>query len=327
MSFLGKPLNRYGLLLGGLLALTAPSMADQPRIAADNAFDRYVDPGQLLQAWVDKNAPLLADLGLQLAEGERVLFRSHKSITADQVLAAAVKVAAERRDLKTLGRLAKALDALKKTELAGEVALAQKLASASRTISPALAVPVDAMPPDIFLLFRDTLESIISAKLAGDGETLDIIIQLTPKMTRLPEARRKYLVKMASDARASLQKEGIDPGTAAFNKLLADSRDAGRRETLESPRIGVKYLRTAKGLRVVGLTKDAPIGLTRGDLILRVGDETCYADGVDLNELVNGAYKSGNPQLLVYETATRQVRTLDLPPRAEAVPRTGDAKK
>src|SRR5438874_1940779 len=110
-----------GLILFGTVG-TAIRGSDDP------AFDRYLDLEILDRAWGDKNASLLADVGLELAEGERVLFRGHKNISADQVLAMATRVAAERRDAKTLSRLAKACEAYKKTELGAQANGALRLA-------------------------------------------------------------------------------------------------------------------------------------------------------------------------------------------------------
>ena len=74
----------------------------------DRAFDQYVDMVRLQEAWDRLSAAALADAGLQLAEGERVLFRSHKALPADAVLKAAANIAVEKRDKQTLERLAKA---------------------------------------------------------------------------------------------------------------------------------------------------------------------------------------------------------------------------
>jgi len=323
-------LARFALPLAALLAMTLvgsvragnEKSTSGPSAAADPVFDRYVDLNMLTQAWVDKNAPLLTDLGLQLAEGERVLFRTHKSISADQVLSMAAKVAAEKKDTKTLDRLARALDALKKTDLAAQVASAQKLSLVSRAPDAALAMPADKLSQEVFLLFRDTLDNITAAKIDGDGETLDIIIQLTPKMTRIPDAQRKYLVKTATQARAALGTDASpDPVAEAFDKLLDASRDprGQAKPSEDASSLGVKYTATRKGLRVVGAMEKGPTvlekgaKLNKGDLILRVGNRACYGNNTNLNVLVNSAYKSGNRELLVYEAKTRQVQTYQLP--------------
>src|SRR5262245_61010621 len=117
------------LLLGvatlALLAGTSPAQPDQgkkkdepaplPAVVVDDpAFERYVDMEALAEAWEDRDAEALTDIGLQLAEGERVLLRSHKGITAEQVLTVAARLAADQRDKKTLQRLSRAAEAQKR---------------------------------------------------------------------------------------------------------------------------------------------------------------------------------------------------------------------
>jgi len=54
----------------------------------DAASDQYFDMALLREAWNQLDAAALAAARLQLAEGERILRRSRRAVTADQVLAA-----------------------------------------------------------------------------------------------------------------------------------------------------------------------------------------------------------------------------------------------
>jgi hypothetical protein len=74
----------------------------------DEPFSRYVDLLLLGQAWDFHDSALLADLGLQLAHGEQVLFRSHKAIESESILEISANIAADRKDHATLERLKKA---------------------------------------------------------------------------------------------------------------------------------------------------------------------------------------------------------------------------
>jgi hypothetical protein len=320
-----KPIRNIArsLVLGLLLVGAAGSSV---RASDDPAFDRYLDLELLDRAWSDKNAPLLADLALQLAEGERVLFRSHRGISADQVLAMATRVAAERRDAKTLTRLSKACDAFKKTELGAQATGALRLASASRDADPALAMPADRTSPEAFLIVRDTLESILDAKVMGDAESLNIIIQVAPKMEQVPEAQRKHLVKTATAARDALPKDaGLDPAAAAINKLIEDARSprewrrAGAKKAKESTTLGVRYAGLHHGVRVTGHVKGGPTPLAKGeklevgDLILRIGDLATLGSQADLDDFVREAVGGDNREVLVYRPRTTTVVTLLLP--------------
>ena len=57
--------------------LDEEAFAALPDELLDAAFARYMDIDFLRAAWQALDAAALADAGLQLAEGERVLFRSH----------------------------------------------------------------------------------------------------------------------------------------------------------------------------------------------------------------------------------------------------------
>src|SRR5438034_1860067 len=106
----------WAVLLGFLL-LAAPAWAQDPPAVNDPAFDKYVDLDLLARAWNEKNAEMLTDIALQLVEGERVLLRPHKAVSADLVFAMAVKIAKEKYDNDNLKRLSKVLEASKKSEL------------------------------------------------------------------------------------------------------------------------------------------------------------------------------------------------------------------
>src|SRR4051812_41950691 len=63
---------------------------------SDFGFVRHIDVKQLGAAWHDLDASLMSDLALQLAEGERVLKRNHRSgITSQKLFGLALKIAVE----------------------------------------------------------------------------------------------------------------------------------------------------------------------------------------------------------------------------------------
>ena len=196
---------------------------------SDPAYERYVDLALLSAAWEEKNAELLTDVALQLAEGERVLLRPHKGITSDQVFSAAVRVGAERKDKAILARLTKILTTLGKAELAAEAKLAGQLADKSRAFDPALNVPVEGTPVVVFLLLKDTVEAIKSTKVGRNTKGLEAIVKEIPKMTELSEAQRKALLKLAKEAQANLPKDAkeVDPIASALAKLSDESRKPG----------------------------------------------------------------------------------------------------
>ena len=222
--------RRWPVLVGLLLlALGSPTLAqDSPSAAGDDPiFDRYVNLDLLASAWEDKNVDMLTDIGLEMAEGERVLMRAHKGITSDQVFAAALKVAAEQRDKAGLARLTKVLVALKRDDLVAEAKRAKQLADAGRAaLDPALVVAVDATSVEAFMLLKDTLEAIGSAKVGQNAKGLEAIVKEIPQMAELTEAQRRALLKMTREAQALLPKDAkeADPIADTLNKLASESR-------------------------------------------------------------------------------------------------------
>src|SRR5262249_9709969 len=98
-----------GLLLAGWLLVPVPGSAETPpakdpapvtgggeddrepaaEIPAewrDPAFDRYVDLQLLREALASQDLPALAEMAVQMAEGERILLRPHKAFRADKLL-------------------------------------------------------------------------------------------------------------------------------------------------------------------------------------------------------------------------------------------------
>jgi len=225
------------LFAGGLAALTlivslsaaeppaaAPAADATPGLDAaagldDSAFDRYVDLGAAGRAWRARDAAALTDAALQLAEGERVLLRTHKSgMTAAGLLGLATRLAADGKDKATLDRLARAADAGGDKALAGRVAAARKLAEASRAADPALLLPVETTTPEEFAAFGSALGEIRSARLAGDAAKLRAIEQELPDVPGLAPERRDYLKGLLKEAHDSMP--AADPDTAKLGRTL-----------------------------------------------------------------------------------------------------------
>ena len=102
-----------------------------PENLRDPAFDRYVDLALLCQAWDDEDASALADVALQLREGERILMRPRRGFSSQQLLLEAARIAAETNEKDALQRLGKIAETLGSAELKVKVAGAEKLAGQS----------------------------------------------------------------------------------------------------------------------------------------------------------------------------------------------------
>jgi len=232
-----KSISLFG---GGLaaLALTAFLAAAEPPVAGradgpaadappglgaateldDPAFDRYVDMGAAGRAWQGQDAAALADAALQLAEGERVLMRTHRSgASAADLLGLAAGLAADKKDKATLDRLAKAADARGDKALAARVGAARKLAEAARAADPALLFPVETTTPEEFAAFRTLLDDIRAARLAGDADKLRAIEQELPDAPGLAPERRDYLKNLLKEAHDATPP---DAGAAKLGRTL-----------------------------------------------------------------------------------------------------------
>lgn len=156
---------------GGTDADTVPDLPDE---FTDPAFDRYVDIIFVAEA-VD--ASLLTDAGLQRAEGERVLTRPHKAISAERILLFAAKVGADKGDKQVLARLKTAASMLKNEKLAATVQSGEKLARGSRTIRPQVMIAMDDFSGGLFLLMKAYVNAIRRARLFEDGALLGKLVE------------------------------------------------------------------------------------------------------------------------------------------------------
>jgi uncharacterized protein YjiS (DUF1127 family) len=210
----------------GLPVGFAPSATNEVDSTSDPAFDRYVDMTRLRTALRELDSTTLADLGLKLSEGERILFRSHKAMTSEQILGLAVKVAGEQKDHSTLTRIGKAIEGKEQYKaLAAKLNLARKLGYEARggESVPAL-VSVEEATPEEFAIYREMLRKIKVASLAGDKDSLDDLGQLVPNLFVLKGAQRDHLNGRVAAAKSSLD-QGADPAAKALSKLGDPSRD------------------------------------------------------------------------------------------------------
>lgn len=169
---------------------------------SDPAFDVYATAAAIGQAYASGDPALLSDVALQLAEGERVLFRPRRGITAAQMLKLAVNAATIKQDKESLARLAAFAALRQDNELAAQVTAAQKLAAVSRDTSNPLRVPIEAVDPEVYELIRYSVQKIDHARLTGDSRCL---IALEEDIdTCIPDPFRADIKKLIADTRVAL---------------------------------------------------------------------------------------------------------------------------
>lgn len=204
------------------------SLAAEPTYGTlqDRAFDKYVDPDFIAHAWNRLDADALTDVALQLAEGERILLRSHKVGSAADVLRLASRIASSRGNKETLARVTTAAKALKVEDVAAQVAAASKLGGASRADAPAATVQIDEVTPAQFAMYRDLVVAIRRASLRGDRKSLETAQQSVDKMVRLTEKQRTNLKQVFEEAlKAPPAANAGDAVAAKLSKLQGASRN------------------------------------------------------------------------------------------------------
>jgi hypothetical protein len=197
---------------------TAP--ADIPADLRDPGFERFVDLPALRQALRDADAALLADVALQLAEGERVLLRQHRAVRSEKLFRIALQAAAEQRDLITIDRLAKAVQARGDKDLADYLAVVRKTAQGSRRPTPAQLAAAESLSPEAQTVFRGLLEEVRLLKMIGDRDGLVQLAKTVPRLTELDTKRREVLTRAIREALAALPEEP-DREARNLSKLAA----------------------------------------------------------------------------------------------------------
>jgi hypothetical protein len=192
---------------------------------ADPVFDRYVDLELLGEAWANLDAAALTDVGLQMIEGERILLRPHRAISAAKVLEMAARLAGETRDKTTLQRLARAAERSGDKELGLRVKAAQLLAGQARAPDSRLMVPLDEITPQALAMFHGYQEDIQAARLSGDRTTLEMIQQELKERPELNAKQIGHLQRLATTAKTAIP-EKQDPQEEILNRLAAGIRAA-----------------------------------------------------------------------------------------------------
>lgn len=178
---------------------------------ADPIFDQYASLNRLASAWKEMDSALMTDAALQFAEGERVLLRSHKLITASQAFDLAIRMATENKDKESLARLAKASERNGDKERLANVNLALKTAGAARTIDPALKEG----KPDAQLTVEAVQAEVRSARVAASKAHLVVLDQSLVDLS-ISDQHRVALKKEIASATDSVGAE------SAANKVVEE---------------------------------------------------------------------------------------------------------
>lgn len=189
----------------------------------DADFAKHVDLRSLGIAWQTLDSQLMADVGLQMREAERVLGRKHKVITSDDILAFAGKVAAGSDDVATLARLADVAKADGNSDRASQLKQFQSLASNSRDLRDEAMFSARDVNRGALAAFANLVLQIRAATVAGNKAALEHLRKGVDILSSLRDQQREKLVGRIDEAIASIGKS--DATAAAIEKLTGPSRD------------------------------------------------------------------------------------------------------
>lgn len=171
---------------------------------SDPAFDRFFDQHMLAMAWLKQDASSLADVGLLLGEGERVLLRTRKNFESQKLLELAAYLAGDDEDHKTLERLAKAAELRGDKKLASLVKDSIKLMATPNADVHNIPLVAGADAAHFKAVHEATLRHLRVIAICGDKESVEALKKAIENMEELTKAQKEYIYKAAEDHSANL---------------------------------------------------------------------------------------------------------------------------
>ena len=202
----------------------AAAAAGLPAELQDPAFDRYVDWNTFGTALAALDPVGVADVALQLAEGERILLRSHKATSADAALKMAIRLATDQQDKATLARLAQFARQQGNKQLAEQIAVSERLSGQARAAESGLMLSPADVTAEEFAWLQSLLRRIKQGAILGDRAALLETEQLLEQSQNLRQEHVQYLRKVLQRARESLPETKSGAENIGLGKLSAASR-------------------------------------------------------------------------------------------------------
>lgn len=233
---------------GPVTATIAPALEPRYRIPSnlnDPVYKQFVDLNLLGDAYLNNDAALMVDVGLQLMEGERVLARSLRGLTAKEVLDVGLRMATEQRDTVTLDRLSKVAEKLGDKDFSGKLEISRQLASQSRAAAPALPEVSDKLTYDDVFTLQQRVVRLDRARAVGDLQALQTLQAELEACTLDAAEIKEYLKSEVSKQIATLSpaEANPDPVVAMLGELSGvsrgDSQDTLSQDLISKNRVGV----------------------------------------------------------------------------------------
>lgn len=192
----------------------------------DSAFDRYVDMVAVGVALWKADVVTLTDLILQLAEGERVLMRNHKSgITAQALWKVVLRLVAEKKNAEVLARVARVAEVQANEELAAQVAVVQKLVKEVQVVPSELTVAIHEISVEELQVVQNVLAHIQLAKATMNPKVLEVC-NVDVNYITSPQKRtvvKSLLEKVRNEVKGVAEKN-VEVVCVPIHKLIEEVR-------------------------------------------------------------------------------------------------------
>lgn len=201
----------------------------------DPAFEAYASIELIQQAVASGNAELLADVALQVGQGEKVLHRPRKGVTAQILFQSAIQAATDAGEPATLERLEAGAKELGLKDTLELIAASKKLAGTARKLEMAPGLRPEDTTAESMVLYNALVQEVRKAKQRGleaDLEDLKVSVSDLP----LHELQKTHLLKLTEEtlvamkgAEAPAEEEGDD---AVITQLAGATRFLPLQHTL-----------------------------------------------------------------------------------------------
>lgn len=220
---------------GGEAATATSTEADmsadgqESAFAVDVAFDKFVDVSLLRNAIVSRNSSALTDGALALAEGERILQRSHHGATASRVLNLAVEVSGRSGDKTSLERLERHAKATNNTELSKQVGRMLQFAAAPRAALPKIELPNPTeQEREVVAMVNEDLEQAARHGSAAQADEIAAYVKENRKAETITAATELALLNQIATAKKSLPAEANAAADKEIDDVLSRLSGAAR---------------------------------------------------------------------------------------------------
>jgi hypothetical protein len=216
-----------------------------PNELNDAAFEQFVSSKLISKALRGSNASLLADVGIQLHDGEVSLFREHNMVGSKAVFEMAMEIAGRTNDGKTMERLDRFYSKQSLEELKATSSQISKLMGESRRVScelPNIENLTD-LQEQVIQIVKEDLELAVARSDRKIAEELIVSLNSVPVFD---EVELGKLVQVVKSVRDSLP--DTPPGSKGTNELLEKLSGASRGSVSRGP----KYAGNAQSVYPIG---------------------------------------------------------------------------